>query len=123
MGPLKNTKKRGFNNKKGAQLSSVGMGLGVGAVRGHGATVSCPAYPQPGASLGAGQEGTAAPGEAGDFAGSHRKQDCLLMALRMAHEGLSGQSPGRSWPCGVPVVLPTCGTPGTLLGKSWPNPA
>lgn len=26
-----------------------------------------------------------------------------------------GQSPGRSWPCGVPVILPTHGTLGTLL--------
>ena len=33
-----------------------------------------------------------------------------------------GQSPGRSWPCGVPVILPTHGTAGTLLGECWPNP-
>lgn len=41
----------------------------------------------------------------------HVERQTVLLAPTCS----SGQSPGRSWPCGVPVILPTHSTPGTLL--------
>lgn len=59
------------------------------------ATTPSSTHPLVWASVRARQQGAVACGEADSSASS------------------SGQTPGRSWLCGVPVVLPTHSTPGT----------
>lgn len=68
---FKKTKMRKVNVKSQAYLPSVGTGLGRGFVREHGDTQSVLCLPSMCASLGAGQQGTAACGQADSFAGSH----------------------------------------------------
>lgn len=55
----------------------------------------------------------------GRRAPQHVERQTVLLAPTCS----SGQSPGRTWPCRVPVILPSLGTPGTLLGECQPKRA
>lgn len=105
MGPLKKPKTRG---KPAARMEHT---CGERErERGRGAPLEQGAAPRP-----------TAPGRASPGSGAQQHVDRQTVLL--APPCSSGQSPGRSWPCGVPVVLPSPGTPGTQLGERWPNPA